>query len=280
MHLKWPAMQQSSELSLRPQDSLQAVKSLDDNGATTLPEREQSACSEIEPAPSSSEPGPSTPPTALRSTAGIRATTPEEEMFHQQLEEQFRHAAETRQELASHKSQTKFKIHDLLRNPELAAAAWQEMAGADDDGEELTSAQAVAALSVPSTPGKSRVGTEPTPGTQTPVQEQSVSRAAIGKCSAELLRDRSTLDAIMADANAEYKINSDISRLLISRLKAGRQALEAQHTFIMVRLPTPCTQSGWFAALLSRTLVPARFCNTKHLLQACPSCIASLHSQV
>ena len=233
-------MQQGSDLSLRPQDSLQAVKSLDDNGAATLPEREQSACSEIEPAPSSSEPGPSTPPTALRAAAGpqVRATTPEEEMFHQQLEEQFRHAAETRQELASHKSQTKFKIHDLLRNPELAAAAWQEMAGADDDDEELTSAQAVAALSVPSTPAKSRVGTEPTPGTQTPVQEQSASRAGVGKCSAELLRDRSTLDAIMADAYAEYKINSDISRLLISRLKGGRQALEAQHTFVMVRLST------------------------------------------
>ena len=146
-------VQHSSELSLRPQDSFPAVKSLDNNEATPLPEREMSACSEIEPAASSSEPGPSTPPTAALKTS-LHTTTPEEEMFHQQLEEQFRHAAETRQELASHKSQTKFKIHDLLRNPELAAAAWQEMAGADNsDDEYMTSAQAVAALSVPSTPG-------------------------------------------------------------------------------------------------------------------------------
>lgn len=227
-------MQQASELSLRPQESFAAIKSLADNEAMALPEREQSACSEIEPAPSSSEPGPSTPPTNRGNQ--LRATTPEEEIFHQKLEEQFRHAAETRQELVSHKSQTKFKIHDLLRNPELAAAAWQEMAGADDDDDEhMTSAQACAALSVPSTPGQSKGGTEVATGQNTPVKVDTSSRTAIGKCVGELMRDRSTLDAIMADANAEYKINSDISRLLISRLKAGRQALEAQHAFIMVR---------------------------------------------
>lgn len=232
---------------MRPQESLTAVKSLDDNAAinTFMPEREQSTCSEIEPAASSSEPGPSTPPTHSLRNSALRTTTPEEEMFHQQLEEQFRHAAETRQELASHKSQTKFKIHDLLRNPELAAAAWQEMAGADDtdDDEHMTSAQAVAALSVPSTPGKSTKGTDPaTAGTQTPGEVEKQTRSAIGKCAAELLRDRSTLDAIMADANAEYKINSDISRLLISRLKAGRQALEAQHTFVMVGICHHCAE--------------------------------------
>jgi hypothetical protein len=233
-----------SELSLRPQDSFSATKSLDDNGAILFPQREQSTCSEIEPAATtSSDAGPSTPPTALNTN--LHTTTPEEEMFHQQLEEQFRHAAETRQELASHKSLARFKIHDLLRNPELAAAAWQEMAGADDsDDEYMTSAQAVAALSVPSTPGKSQIGTEPATGTQTPVEMQKAQRTNIGKCAAELMRDRSTLDAIMSDANAEYKINSDISSLLISRLKAGRQALEAQHAFIMVRqLPLRHTAS-------------------------------------
>lgn len=129
-----------------------------------------------------------------------------------------------------------FKIQDLIRNPDLAAAAWQEMAGANEPEHEEPGPVTTVSVSAP-TGGLAGL-LVPSPGKPSAHTTPRSHDHRIGRGAVALIRDRSVLDSMQADADAEFKINTDISRLLISRLQAGRMALENLAEFVSVR-PSP-----------------------------------------
>lgn len=166
-------------------------------------------------------------------TALPRPSVGEHDAFAAQLERQLRTEERMRTERAL---EPQFKIQDLIRNPDLAAAAWQEMAGAHEPEHEEP--RTVTTVATPVTVGGFAGMLVPSPGKPsahaTPRTHDRVGRGAVA-----LMRDRSVLESIEADADAEFKINTDISRLLISRLKAGRMALENLSEFVSVRSSPP-----------------------------------------
>eukprot|EP00892_Ulva_mutabilis_P000330 jgi/Ulvmu1/10298/UM060_0100.1 len=155
-----------------------------------------------------------------------RPSDGEHDAFAAQLERQLRTEERMRTERAL---EPQFKIQDLIRNPDLAAAAWQEMAGANEPEQEEP--QPVTTLAMPANAGGIAGLLVPSPGK---ASAHTTPRAPdrIGKGAVSLMRDRSVLESIQADADAEFRINADISRLLISRLKAGRMALENLSEFV------------------------------------------------
>lgn len=167
-------------------------------------------------------------PTAVRRTAAE-----DDDVFAAQLERQLRTEERMRTEKA-HEPQ--FKIQDLIRNPDLAAAAWQEMAGANEPEEEEPKPSTAVALAAAPTGGIAGL-LVPSPGKPS-AHTTPRGRDRMGRGAVALMRDRGVLESMQADADAEFKINTDISRLLISRLKAGRMALENLSEFVLV-CPSP-----------------------------------------
>lgn len=187
-------------------------------------------------------------PTALR-----RTSAEDDDVFAAQLERQLRTEERMRTEKA-HEPQ--FKIQDLIRNPDLAAAAWQEMAGANEPEEEEPQPVTTVALAAPPAGGIAGL-LVPSPGKPsahtTPRGHDRIGRGAIA-----LMRDRGVLESMQADAEAEFKINTDISKLLISRLKAGRMALENLSEFVLVRPSPPPARPRARRPALWQQLTPPR----------------------
>lgn len=156
---------------------------------------------------------PDTPATLPLATAA----TPDDAHFTRLLEQQFLADLERRAQQRAEVDAIRFSVHDIVNNPALAHAAWRELAaqGASFSPEDLHGLH-------PSLPAATH-----TLSAQTFLGAQS-------RCAPELHRTVEFVDAIVTGTNAESMLNKEMASLLLSRLNAGRQSLEASLSFVQV----------------------------------------------
>jgi hypothetical protein len=175
-----------------------------------------STTSEIPAAAGGALDTPATPPLSA-------AATPDDAHFTRLLEQQFLADLERRAQQRAEADAIPFSLHDIVNNPALAHAAWRELAaqGASVSPEEP---QGQRSFSVAIAPAATASRTLP---------RRTLSGAHC-RCAPELHRAVEFVDAIVTGTDAESKLNQEMASLLLSRLNAGRQSLEASLCFVQV----------------------------------------------